>query len=618
MTDLPIDTNPPLAVRVVPPHRERWDRVGRLYRKPDFVLPEDFAEPAVLRELLRNGDLMPSVTNVIGVKNSPYLLPWATKKVAEEAVRVTEKFPGLISNKPERAVKYLKDAAEREKNFWANQGTRVHLVNELIGRKQEIPELKLTDYENACVDAFKSWLDIFQPQMNYLELTGYGKTNSGLWSAGTSDFHATINGVNILGDYKCVTDETPVLLANGSEVNAKDLNTGDLVVAWDEETGLHSAEVTYVGDNGTHPIMVIRGENGQELQCTTNHPILILNENGSPEWKNAEDVKPGDTAYVATGWSYSPYTMHNPWNYNKHLSPYLLGMLWALSHFAPNGWTESGRYAYPAVSRSEMFEELASFGFLQSKDGRLRIKVGLQRVAKKTKISIDELLDIINSPRLPDGVLSSPVIFQQAFISGVQEVFTNRELNQNYYFVDFANIPALRSLQQLYSNLGTQTKLGFNQSTKRPMLRVTLGSSALNAYGTDPTTITFAQKAEQEAHTVAIEVAGAHTHITGGFVTHNTNRSGLHDDIALQLAANRNMEEVTVDSETLIPAPATDMTVGLHLSPEGFKMKEVESGPVIFDTYTALRDVWDFAVFDGKMANEKGVFLRTIKTLKDL
>lgn len=613
------DDNPPLSVRAVPPHREPWDIIGRLYRRPDFILPQNFQDVDVLRGLVSNGDLMPSITNVIGVRNSPHLLPWATKLVATEAIRIAGRFPQDLVSRPEQALKYLKNTAEREKIFWGTQGTHVHQVVELLAQGENVDHFNLTEYERQTVDAWKRWLDLFQPRFNFLELTGFGSTSSGLKFAGTADFHATINGVNILGDYKCVTDETPVLLADGSQIPAKDLTADMLVVAWDETQGMHTSRVTYVGDNGIQDIIIIRSANGQEIECTPNHPMLTTDENGGFSWKNAEDITAGDSLFLASGWAYSPFKFNTDWGFNKHLSPYLLGMLWSLASFSTTPWTESGKFDYPKVARTELFDELSSFGFLRSRDETLRVKTGLQRVAKKTKISIPELLEIINTESIPHVVLGSSLIYQEAFLSGVQEVFANKGISPEHFLVEFTSVTALRSLQQLYLNLGHETRLGMNPNTHRVLLRVPFQSSeALHAYGVEETKVTFAKRYDGRKHTIAIEVEGAHTHVTSGFITHNTNRSGLHSDIAFQLAANRNVTEISPDSVTMVAPPQVDMTVGLHLSPKGPVMKEIESGPEIFEDFESLRRIWDFHAFDGRLNHSKGVLLRTIKDPESL
>jgi hypothetical protein len=614
-----IDTNPPLAVRAVPPYRERWDKIGRLYHKPGFELPSDYQSLPVLKQLISNGDLVPSITNVIDVKGSPYLVDWAAKLVAKEGIRIGIRFAQDLAAREEKAFKYLKDIPHSEKTFWGTQGTNVHTACELISLGKEYSHLKLTEYEQQCVDQFKRWLDDFQPTFNYTEFTGFGTTrNTNLGFAGTADFHATVNGVNILGDYKCTTDDTLILMKDGSQKQAKDIQVGDEVVSWSEQDGLRSDYVSYVGSNGVKKTYTVVTELGQTITVTGNHKFLKRSDQGMV-WSESETLNRDDRVYIVSGWSHSPYKAETEWPFNKHLSPYLLGMLWALAHHNKGEWTDSGKVDYPTSARAELFDELASFGFLRSADDRIRVKTGLRRVANKTKISIEELLELINTDRIPDFVFTSPLIFQTAFMSGVQEVFANKAVNEDYFFVEHRGIESLRSLQQLYFNNGQVTKIGVNSKTKHPVLRLPIQSGEqVHIYGLEEVKVVRVTENEEPVHTVAITVENTHNHVTGGVLTHNTNRSGLHATIALQLAANRFVDTITPDNKTMIAPPQTDITAGLHLSPKGYTFKEVDSSEKMFGAFEALREVWPFHAFEGQLEDSKGVFLRTMKSPADI
>lgn len=183
--------------------------IGRLYRSPatpphpnlrftDSGAP--YLRPRDAIEAVRAGTLMPSITNVLDVENAPHLLGWTAKKTAEEAVRVARDWPDLLRDKPQEAVGYLRGTADRDRDQAAEQGDRVHNACEAIARGLPCPDL--TTREHQYVDAWKAFVDRWQPEFLHLEATVFGTTPSGLAYAGTGDLIFRANGLVVVGDYK--------------------------------------------------------------------------------------------------------------------------------------------------------------------------------------------------------------------------------------------------------------------------------------------------------------------------------------------------------------------------------------------------------------------------------
>ena len=129
------DTAPELSVNT---------KYGRLYRKPTTDLSQiNLNKPSEVKQCVIDGTLMPSITNVIAVKNSPFLINWATKLVAQ--------WPAKLTAEPYKAVEYLKETANRERDFWGAQGSKIHYAAEQIALGNDVDLSDYSDYEKACI-----------------------------------------------------------------------------------------------------------------------------------------------------------------------------------------------------------------------------------------------------------------------------------------------------------------------------------------------------------------------------------------------------------------------------------------------------------------------------------
>ena len=174
---------------------------GRLYRLPST--PAENVED--WRASVESGLLVPSVTNVIGVMDKPYLQAWHAKLAAEEAVAVVMEHPNLVAEKPEKAQKWFKEAAKRYTEGAADIGDRVHDSVERLSRGEE--DFTADEDIEAFVTSWKKFVKEFEPEFLHLEATCYGWVPADddgppLGYAGTADFIARIRGKVVVGDYK--------------------------------------------------------------------------------------------------------------------------------------------------------------------------------------------------------------------------------------------------------------------------------------------------------------------------------------------------------------------------------------------------------------------------------
>lgn len=172
---------------------------GRLYRHPNTA-PDTLP---TIEESLAQGLLMPSVTNIIGTLDKPFLLTWYAKLAAESAVETVQKHPGLVASKPTEATKYFKEAGIRKLDAAGVIGDAVHNAVELLaqGLETEYPE-----NINGYIDSFQKFIKSWEPEFLHFEVTCFGSiknSNAGeLRYAGTADFIAKLNGLTVIGDWK--------------------------------------------------------------------------------------------------------------------------------------------------------------------------------------------------------------------------------------------------------------------------------------------------------------------------------------------------------------------------------------------------------------------------------
>lgn len=75
------------------------------------------------------------------------------------------------------------------------------------------------------------------------------------------------------------------------------------------------------------------------------------------------------------------------------------------------------------------------------------------------------------------------------------------------------------------------------------------------------------------------------------FIDYKTTRSGVHEDVAWQLAAYRHADVILQDDGSMIPVPASDGSIVLHVRPEGWKVVPVDTSEETFAEFLAFREV---------------------------
>lgn len=594
-------------------------KVGRLYHMPQDTTDYTGYARKDFATLVKEGILFPSITTVLNVLNAPYLIQWAVNKSAEEAVRVASRWPERFREDPRKAYSYLRSLHTVDLNQASNRGTRKHYIFETLGKGKNL-NLTLDDDDIACIKAWEQFVKIFEPEFLYQELTGFGSTREGLNFGGTTDFIAKIEGMTVAGDYKCSTLDTPILLADGTYKNAVDIREGDKVVAWSAKRNLHISTVAWAGDNGVKDIYTLTTQYGQKLRVTGNHPILV-NRHNKLGWVKAQDVVEGDNVHLATGWNHNPHRESEKWT--RRVSPYAVGVIWAIINDAANANSKRKTLfdVNPEILKVAK-RELQLLGLIEtdadlSQDTPVVIKkrnivAALNR--NNPNKSDTPFLEIFESDRIPQEIFGTNVNDQEAFLSGVREIFASRGENVTEYVIKLATENAVDDLQHLYLNLGVTTERETGVNNEITNLRVPkINSDELIKHGPLATKIVSVVQDAAEP-TVGIEVEGAHTHVTSGIITHNTTRSGLHNPVSLQLTAFKNTDHISPDNVQLLPTPQIDQGIAVHISPEGFKVALASTSEESWDVFQSLRSAWYYYAFDGLTSPGNPSLKKYVKT----
>lgn len=144
------------------------------------------------------GAKAPGVTSILGMLPKPFLTFWASKVVAEYAVKNLGEIVGIaLRGDGQGAVDYLKGAPRRDTASAAETGTAVHDLFEKIAKGEPVGRIH-PDYK-PYVEHFEEFLKEFSPEFVFLEET--------VWSekvdyAGSFDAYAVIEGEKVFLDWK--------------------------------------------------------------------------------------------------------------------------------------------------------------------------------------------------------------------------------------------------------------------------------------------------------------------------------------------------------------------------------------------------------------------------------
>lgn len=78
------------------------------------------------------------------------------------------------------------------------------------------------------------------------------------------------------------------------------------------------------------------------------------------------------------------------------------------------------------------------------------------------------------------------------------------------------------------------------------------------------------------------------------FIDNKTTRSGIHEEVAIQLAAYRYSESIIRNDGTRVPTPKADGAAVIHVRPEGAMLVPVRADEEMFGIFLSLREAFRF------------------------
>jgi len=154
------------------------------------------------------GELVPSVTNVIGILDKPALSRWAASEVAKRAAALKHSLGNMTDND---VVDTLKGAPWSRSKRASDRGTDIHAY--LEARLNGLEPEALSDDAEPFRAAADDW---FEQVGASLEDVQTEVTLFNPWYAGTTDLIATLDGKRIIADFKtskAIYDEAALQLA---------------------------------------------------------------------------------------------------------------------------------------------------------------------------------------------------------------------------------------------------------------------------------------------------------------------------------------------------------------------------------------------------------------------
>jgi hypothetical protein len=120
-----------------------------------------------------------------------------------------------------------------------------------------------------------------------------------LWTAWTKDILSRREPGAAVIVIQCMTGETPVLMADGTERPLRDVRPGDLVATY-AHGSVATSKVRHWANQGRDSIFAIRMRSGAVVRANARHPFLVVDE-GMETWRRTSQLRPGSVIRAVRG-----------------------------------------------------------------------------------------------------------------------------------------------------------------------------------------------------------------------------------------------------------------------------------------------------------------------------
>ena len=274
---------------------------------------------------------------------------------------------------------------------------------------------------------------------------------------------------------KCLTKDTNILTTNGyktieqifSENGTPVENKEDVVEAKDVMLVNRYGEAeraTHLTFNGEREVTRVQADDGTVIRATSNHPLLIIDENAELEWREVGNLKVGDYLVQRLGEG----ACSTPASYAERLEAYCLGMLIADGYLNMDykvGFTNDEPVLHDLMR--EFYKTLSDKepGFRHRHEGRDSASLSLHS-KKATKLFHDRYKIPYSTSvgkEVPEMIMNGSRELQAEFLSGYLECECDISRNRGNLCVGSVSYKLIHQVKLLLNNFGIYCKV-----SKRP------------------------------------------------------------------------------------------------------------------------------------------------------